>query len=177
MINRTNDIHWEQQIWKLFIGVILVFGMLMLDLILDYFDWYTVFHVLGEILAIVGLMIMMVYMIILLSKSQIEIQIWKKQAHQAEEEVLRWRKETETILRGLGTAIDKQFMEWRMTPAEKEIGLLMLKGLSFKEIASIRQVNERTVRQQATLIYKKSGMGSRSEFSAFFLEDLLLPSA
>lgn len=64
---------------------------------------------------------------------------------------------------------------WRFTPAEKEVGLLMLKGFSFKEVAGFRKTSERTARQQSLEIYKKSGLAGRAEFSAFFLEDLLLP--
>jgi DNA-binding NarL/FixJ family response regulator len=52
----------------------------------------------------------------------------------------------------------------------------MLKGLSHKEIAAARATTETTIRQQALAIYRKSGLGNRSELSAFFLEDLLLPS-
>ncbi|MEY3046615.1 MAG: hypothetical protein RL242_3457, partial [Pseudomonadota bacterium] len=55
-------------------------------------------------------------------------------------------------------------------------GLLLLKGLSFKEIAELRQTSERTVRQQAGEVYRKSGLGGRNELAAFFLEDLLLPN-
>jgi len=50
-------------------------------------------------------------------------------------------------------------------------------GDSVSEIASLREVKEKTVRQQATSIYAKSGTGSRAEFSASFLEDLLSSSA
>jgi len=61
-----------------------------------------------------------------------------------------------------------------LTPAEREVGLLLLKGLSHKEAAT-RATSETTIRQQALAIYRKSGLRNRSELSAFFLEDLLLP--
>jgi DNA-binding NarL/FixJ family response regulator len=79
-------------------------------------------------------------------------------------------------LRGLGEAIDRQFERWKLTPAEREVGLLLLKGLSQKEAAAARSTTETTVRQQALAIYRKSGLRNRSELAAFFLEDLLLPS-
>ena len=63
-----------------------------------------------------------------------------------------------------------------MTPAEREVGLLLLKGLSHKEVAAARSTGETTIRQQALGIYRKSGLRNRSELSAFFLEDLLLPA-
>lgn len=71
--------------------------------------------------------------------------------------------------------IDRQFDIWGLSPAEKEIGLLMLKGLSFKEAAEIRNASERTVRQQAQDIYRKASVAGRNEFAAWFLEELLLP--
>jgi DNA-binding NarL/FixJ family response regulator len=80
------------------------------------------------------------------------------------------------LLAGLGVAIDAQFERWVLSPAEREVALLMLKGLSHKEIASIRHVGEATVRQQAQGIYRKSGLANRNDLAAFFLEDLLLPS-
>jgi len=69
--------------------------------------------------------------------------------------------------------IDQQFNKWNFTRGEKEIALLLIKGLSMKEIADIRGSAESTVRQQASLIYKKSSLGGRMELSAFFLDDIL----
>lgn len=68
--------------------------------------------------------------------------------------------------------IDAQFDSWGLSSAEKEIGWLLLKGLSFKEIAKLRGTNQRTVRQQAGSIYSKSNLGNRSNLAAFFLEDI-----
>ena len=90
-------------------------------------------------------------------------------------EATRYREEALEAMRGLGEAIDSQFGRWALTPAEREIGLLLLKGLSHRDIAEVRATSEATVRQQAFMIYRKSGLRSRSELSAFFMEDLLLP--
>ncbi|MEP3348078.1 MAG: LuxR C-terminal-related transcriptional regulator [Litoreibacter sp.] len=79
-------------------------------------------------------------------------------------------------LEGLGIIIDTQFDHWELTAAEKDVALLLLKGFSLKEVAEYRSISERTARQQATSIYSKSGMHGRAGLSAFFLEDLLLPS-
>lgn len=69
--------------------------------------------------------------------------------------------------------IDEQFNKWVFSRGEKEIALLLIKGLSMKEIADIRGSNENTVRQQSSQIYKKSSLRGRLELSAFFLDDLL----
>ncbi len=90
-------------------------------------------------------------------------------------EAERWREEAQELSQGLGALIDSQFKRWALSPAEREVALLILKGFSHKEIASLRSVGEATVRQQATAIYKKAGVSGRHDLSAFFLEDLLAP--
>jgi DNA-binding CsgD family transcriptional regulator len=95
----------------------------------------------------------------------------------ARADLVRFRAESEHLLRGLGAAIDRQFEGWGLSPAEREVGLLLLKGLSLKDIAGVRATSERTVRQQALAIYRKAGLSGRAELAAFFLEDLLLPPA
>jgi len=94
----------------------------------------------------------------------------------SEQEAQRWKREAGELLAGLGGAIDAQFSRWALTPAEREVALLLLKGLSHKEIANVRGVGEATVRQQAQGIYRKAGLSSRNDLAAFFLEDLLLPN-
>jgi len=86
-----------------------------------------------------------------------------------------WRARAEKLLRGLGEEIDHQLREWGLTPVERETALLLLKGYGHKEIAALQQKSERTVRQHAVAVYRKSGLSGRAELSAFFLEDLLLP--
>jgi DNA-binding NarL/FixJ family response regulator len=94
----------------------------------------------------------------------------------ARREADRFRADAHEALRGLGEAIDIQFGRWGLTAAEREVGLLLLKGLSHKEVAAARATSETTIRQQALAIYRKSGLRNRSDLSAFFLEDLLLPA-
>ena len=90
-------------------------------------------------------------------------------------EANRWRSEARDLMNGLAAAIDKQFDRWALSPAEKETALLLLKGLSHKEIANVRSVSEATARQQARAVYKKGGLSGRHDLAAFFLEDLMLP--
>jgi DNA-binding CsgD family transcriptional regulator len=78
-------------------------------------------------------------------------------------------------MRGLAEALDQQFDRWSLSPAEKEVALLLLKGLSHKDIADVRSVTEATARQQARSVYKKAGLSGRHDLAAFFLEDLMLP--
>ncbi len=91
-------------------------------------------------------------------------------------EVERWRNEAHEALQGLGAAIERQCGRWALTDAERAVAMLLLKGLSMKEIADARGTAERTTRQQALAVYRKAGLAGRAELAAFFLEDLLLPS-
>ena len=86
-----------------------------------------------------------------------------------------WRASAEQALAGLGAAIDTQFTAWGLTPAEREVALLVLKGHGHKEIAVRTGRSERTVRQHAGAAYEKAGLGGRAELAAFFLEGVSLP--
>ncbi len=85
----------------------------------------------------------------------------------------QWRSTVRDYLEGLASAINRQFGDWRLTQAESEIAMLMLKGFSHKEIARMRNCSAATIRQHATSIYRKSGLSSRAQMTAYFLEDLL----
>jgi DNA-binding NarL/FixJ family response regulator len=73
----------------------------------------------------------------------------------------------------LGDLIQQQFKAWELTDSEQAVGLLLLKGLSFREIAAVRETREKTVRAQASAIYRKAGVSGRHAFSAWFIEDFL----
>ena len=86
----------------------------------------------------------------------------------------RWKARATRLLQGLGVEIDAQFERWSLTPAERQVAMLLLKGLGHKHAAAVLERSERTVRQHAVSVYRKSGLAGRAELSAFFLEDLLL---
>lgn len=159
-------------------GLFAAIGVLIgVDVAADYRSGTEVGHLLTE-----GL----VMALALTGAVALWLQLWKARQHArqlivdlavARREAERFREEAREALRGLGEAIDRQFVRWELTPAEREVGLLLLKGLSHKEVAAARSTSETTIRQQALSVYRKSGLRNRSELSAFFLEDLLLPAA
>jgi len=75
---------------------------------------------------------------------------------------------------GMNDNFGRQFEQWQLSPAERDVALLLLKGLSYQQIAASRNAAEGTVRQQALSVYRKAGLSGRSELAAFFLEDLLV---
>lgn len=88
-----------------------------------------------------------------------------------------WRASARRVLEGLGSAVNRQFQAWGLTGTEREVALLLLKGRSHKEIARDTGRSERTVRQHSVAVYDKAGVNGRAELAAFFLEDLMLPTA
>ncbi len=89
-------------------------------------------------------------------------------------EFLRSQEAALDVARGaLSDVIARQFQAWALTPAERDVGFLALKGLDVAEIAELRGAAHGTVRAQLTRIYSKAGVSGRAQFAAFFVEDLL----
>ncbi|MEO0357713.1 MAG: LuxR C-terminal-related transcriptional regulator [Pseudomonadota bacterium] len=65
-----------------------------------------------------------------------------------------------------------QFGDWGFTEAEKEIGMLLIKGMSIAEIAELRNRSQATVKAQNTAIYQKSGLNNRAQLVSYFVEEL-----
>jgi DNA-binding CsgD family transcriptional regulator len=165
MSDDVQDSRYTRVASLLFVTIALLIGW---DVFADYEEGANIWH-------------MVVELFILLVAASGALLLWRQLYRtqidlvQARVETEQWRSESRELIQGLGAAINKQFCTWSLTKAEAEVGLFILKGLSHKEIAQIRQTSERTIREQARALYRKSGLSGRSELSAFFLEDLLLP--
>jgi DNA-binding CsgD family transcriptional regulator len=159
-----------------FVLYALIFILIATDMLSDYQEGLDLAHIGVELLvlicAVVGLTLLGRFFY---QTTQIKLENLKLNLTQAEQEAERWRAESRSLMQGLGVEIQKQFSRWGLTQAESEIGLLILKGFSHQEIANIRGASERTVREQARVLYRKAGLAGKAELSAFFLEDLLLP--
>ncbi|MEM7288832.1 MAG: LuxR C-terminal-related transcriptional regulator [Pseudomonadota bacterium] len=83
--------------------------------------------------------------------------------------------ETQIIANQYRAVMQKQFDAWQLTGSEQDVVIMLLKGLSFREIAGLRDTREKTVRQQASSVYRKAGVTSRNELAAWFFEDMLEP--
>ncbi|MGR3467946.1 MAG: helix-turn-helix transcriptional regulator [Shimia sp.] len=75
----------------------------------------------------------------------------------------------------LSDLIDARFAEWQLTPAERDVALFAIKGLSLQEIAEMRQTSAGTVKAQTAAIYRKAGVSGRPQLIAHFVEDLMEP--
>lgn len=106
-------------------------------------------------------------------RKQQEITQLNTQLHHSHGRISDLHKKLQQASKGYVEVIHEQLEAWELSPTEKEVALLLLKGLSFDEIAGIRNTKEKTVRQQAIAIYRKSGLNGRHEFAAWFFEDFL----
>jgi len=81
----------------------------------------------------------------------------------------------------LHDVIQEYFVTWALTPAERDVAMFTIKGLSIGEIATIRGAASGTVKAQLNAIYRKSGITGRSALLALLIDDLmdgpLLPEA
>ena len=127
--------------------------------------------IVGTILSVVGLLLILR----ILRASRAQVRDLESALDHTRTDNIRWREQAGQLLGGIGVLIDKQFSEWELSPSEREVGLLLLKGLSLRSIAAARNASEPTVRQQAQAVYRKAKLAGRAELAAFFLEDLLLP--
>lgn len=112
-----------------------------------------------EIAAAVGLMIGLVLAATTLMRAI-------KARRRAEESLRRASTEFETLLR-------ERFRDWALTPAERDVALFVVKGLSPGEIARLRNAAEGTVKAQCNAVYRKAGVSGRFQLLSLFVEDLM----
>ncbi|MCV2869708.1 helix-turn-helix transcriptional regulator [Defluviimonas sp. WL0002] len=67
----------------------------------------------------------------------------------------------------------ERFDEWGLTPAEQDVALFAIKGMSTAEIANLRSTSEGTVKAQTNAIYRKAGVAGRPQLLSLFIEDLM----
>ena len=67
----------------------------------------------------------------------------------------------------------EHFDEWSLTPAERDVALFSIKGLSTQDIAALRKTSEGTVKAQTNAIYRKAGVTGWPQLLSLFIEDLM----
>lgn len=118
-----------------------------------------VFHITLEALIFIFILVLFVHEL---------RRLWRVQRQLGHE-----KQRTARLTGELLAVMRAQFDEWQLSQSEAEVALLLIKGLSMKQIAEARDVKEKTVRQQAASVYAKSDCSGRHELAAYFIEDLL----
>ncbi|MGD8803069.1 MAG: helix-turn-helix transcriptional regulator [Gammaproteobacteria bacterium] len=156
------------------IAVLAVVGMANLyDLVIDLSYGTTTGHLVAEALMIVMSLSVITWLLLNLHLQKKELEQIRQEIAEAKNRRMQMGAEGQEVRSKLSEIIRQQFQNWQLTGGEQEVALLLLKGLSFKEIAAVRDTHEKTVRQQASAIYRKSGVNGRHAFSAWFIEDFL----
>jgi DNA-binding CsgD family transcriptional regulator len=143
------------------------------DLYHDHADGVPMQHIWHELFMFAFTIFGIIALSIKITKQRKNLSLLKLELDQEKTTNTDWKTKSlgaATLIRQL---IDEQFALWHLSQSEKDVALLLIKGFSMKEIAEIRSTQEKTVRQQAMSIYKKSSLSGRQQLAAFFLEDIL----
>ena len=163
--------------WILAIALLSIIVGGTVDLLMDQPERWLSFHVVFETLMIAGALVMATTLWLGWWRSAHSAASLRESLEAQRAERDAWKASARAALDGLGRAIDEQFRSWGLTPAEREVALMLLKGYGHKEIAALTGRGERTVRQHAGVVYEKAGLAGRAELAAYFLHDLMLPGA
>jgi len=69
--------------------------------------------------------------------------------------------------------IEERFRDWGLTPAERDVALFSIKGMTTAEIAALRGTSEGTIKAQTNAIYRKAGVSGRAQLLGLFVEELI----
>ncbi len=155
----------------LFFGFFVLF--FLLDIVLDVKEGIPLNHIWHEVLLFGISIVALVWQLVVINQKQKYIVSLDKELLETKRQWLEYKEKNRSNAEAIRKLIDQQFIQWQLSQGEKDVALLLIKGLSMKEISDIRDTQEKTVRQQATQIYRKSSLSGRQELSAFFLEDIL----
>jgi DNA-binding CsgD family transcriptional regulator len=159
--------------WTIALTLALNLVFMVKDISDDFHEGAGLGHIGPEIFIILGTVLTAILALLQVIRFGEQTETLKAEVAELKVANEDWQNRTRSYSEGLSLEIDRQMARWGLSLAEKEIALLLLKGLTNKEISEIRSTSEHTIKQQSSAIYRKSGLKSRSELSAFFLEDLL----
>lgn len=69
--------------------------------------------------------------------------------------------------------IEDRFDAWSLTPSERDVALLAIKGLSIAEIAKARHTKAGTIKAQCNATYRKAGVTGRTQLLSLFIDELM----
>jgi len=65
------------------------------------------------------------------------------------------------------------FSRWALSPAERDVAIFAIKGMSNSEIAHLRGKSEATIKAQLNAVFRKAGVNSRAQLISYFVEVLM----
>ncbi len=76
----------------------------------------------------------------------------------------------------LNEVIQEYFVEWHLTPSERDVALFAIKGLTNAEIAALRNSSEGTIKAHLNAVFRKAGVSGRNQLVSLLIEDLMSDS-
>jgi DNA-binding CsgD family transcriptional regulator len=142
---------------------VVAISFFLVDVMADLFGWFGVINGLGhnviELVAVVALILGTALTVIEFRK------------------VLTRQRRVEAQLRVASGAflelLEEHFDAWVLTPSERDVARMAIKGLSIAEIAGVRQTKEGTIKAQCNAIYSKAGVTGRQQLLSLFIEELM----
>lgn len=168
----TNAVSRVKQI----VFILLLFVVLVMNLVdfsQDLVRGASMWHLIEEASVIALTVFAMTYLGLHLRRRSLEFKSLRQEIAQSHARLALANARMKEARHQYSQVIRSQFEDWRLTPSEQEVALLLLKGLSLREIAEVRESRGKTVRQHASAVYKKSGLNGRHGFAAWFFEDFL----
>jgi len=69
--------------------------------------------------------------------------------------------------------LNEHFTDWGLTPSERDVALLAIKGLTIADMAELRDTKQGTIKAQCNAVYRKAGVSGRPQLLSLFIEELL----
>jgi len=133
------------------------------DVVADSFDTDGVFalnvHLVIELVATVGLIFGIVF------ETRYLVELLRRSA--------RLERNMQIATGALSQVIEDYFREWGLTPAEKDVALFTLKGMSNAEIADLRKSSEGTIKAHLNAVFRKADVSGRNQLLSILVEDLM----
>lgn len=83
------------------------------------------------------------------------------------------RSKLESLRQDFRSIFNDKCTNWGLTAAERDVAILLLKGLPLAEIAEARKTAIGTVKAQSSTIFRKASVRSRPELMSVILDDFL----
>lgn len=151
-----------------------VIGMGVLVACMAFFSFNVVFdHVLGSAPYALGELVHVIFEILAViglgfaaATLRAYLRLLQTQAASSRETIHMLRGNFDEVLR-------HKFEEWGLTTAERDVTLLIIRGLSVAEIAAARNTAQGTIKAQSTSIFRKIGVGSKGELMSLIIDEFL----
>jgi DNA-binding CsgD family transcriptional regulator len=175
MTNVTKSFYKEKLTITYFL--IGIFLLVVLKISLNILTGANIFNIFFDLvleLAILGLVIMMVNFVWKYFRDEEQTREIIRHDLEATKKIAQaFEKKSQGLVKEFQSYVHHEFNQWQLSQSEKEISLLILEGLSSKDMSQKRFTSERTIRNQCAAIYQKSKLAGKNDFCAYFLKEFL----